>query len=448
MNRLLAAELALVCAVTVTGDAKRPADPNRSENNIIQAADQLKHPDVDVLLIDNGVTGDYLSEQEVGARIKQAGDALAYSTLGARSIGDISITPMTQTPAGKGKLGDHAMNCYTDEQYEEDIKKLQERRSNVGKEIISIVAFNSNVSCGALAVPDRFLSGFAVSDAATPKIMLNLIAEGTAAVALHEVGHLLGPGAHGLGHQAVIACWWNGKDGTLRSLPAAGTVQAQIANHCTLKKDKDGSIGEYSSRYSVMGRHESAYRGSRFENFSPPELTRLNPDLRTKSIDTTPAKYHLSYRPDDLYGVRLPLPPDSALRTEIPNAAYLYIGPVINSMPADDGLPSITNPDNTLRMMPFVETYDPTNPLGPSLTVALDSYLAAPIQTPADYAETKTSEEALIYADDQLGVAAVEGIDDDGPYVRILKLDATAAPIMQAAERQASSITKAIQKYS
>lgn len=155
-RKAIAAGLATAEMLSFSGCAiEKPAPQIAPKVIQVSAPDEFMKPDVDVLLVGNGVLDGYFSKVEVETELRQAGDALAYSTRGARNIGAISLHEVEAIPQGKKMLWGRLQTCYTDEQYRRFVTTLREERGETGKQAISIVAYSTNLSCDEQGVGGR-----------------------------------------------------------------------------------------------------------------------------------------------------------------------------------------------------------------------------------------------------------------------------------------------------
>lgn len=390
-------------------------------------ADEFMQPDVDVLLVNNGVTGDYYSTDKAQKEFEEIDAALRLSTNGVRGLGSISVHGMQVTPEGKKMIWARERYCYTAEQY----AALQaQQRARLGSKTISIVAYNTDLSCN-----NEGVGGEAIRDPNDPKIMLNLF-YGIKEDGLHEIGHLLGKETKGLGHQALYSCW-RVEAGTLTQAYFSGTIQESAAAGCGVKTNSDGTPDWYASRLTVMADANFAYGGAKRISFTPPELAQLMPNLRTQEIDPIPGKYYLSYQEGAIFGLRLKLPPEHILKQQIPTAESLYFGSVVLGGSVNEAH-GFNKKGNVMAIMAFVETS------GDNDTVALDTNLYKTLSNePSAEAEDGISNNMLVYADEQLNLAAFTGTDGDGQYVEIRWLnDMYSQEIMQKVRARVTGVNQ------
>lgn len=427
-RKAIAAGLATAEMLSFSGCAiEKPAPQIAPKVIQVSAPDEFMKPDVDVLLVGNGVLGGYFSKVEVETELRQAGDALAYSTRGARNIGAISLHEVEAIPQGKKMLWGRLQTCYTDEQYRRFVTTLREERGETGKQAISIVAYSTNLSCD-----EQGVGGALVDTGDSPSIMLNL-QYGVKLNALHEIGHALGPDAIGLGHAALWSCWRYEKDekGNLvpAFMPSYGSVQALASSgECNLARNGEGEVDWYASKYTVMGNDQRSFGAELRPSFSPPELAQLNPSLRTELIQPTTGKYYLSYADGDLFGLRLQLPADHVLKTQVPRADSVYIGPVITGGSSEKKTRSLDDPRNEVQIMAFAETKAEPGSSNPwHETAVLVPYLHKNIPSIANCPNSQTNDgidnRVVIYDDEQLDIVVIAGTDEGGHYAQLIRRD-------------------------
>lgn len=429
-NRVTKAIATSVAAAELVCFASVPSSEHALRTNpriVTGVADEFMRPNIDVLLVDNGVIGDYLPRDQVLEGFKDIDAALRFSTNGVRGLGSISVHGMQVTPEGKKMIWGKERYCYTAEQY----AVLQaQQRARLESKTISIVAYNTDLSCN-----DEGVGGIATRNPTDPKIMLNLY-YGIKEDGLHEISHLLGKETKGLGHQALYSCW-RVEAGTLTQAYFSGTIQESAAAGCGVKTNSDGTPDWYASRLTVMADANFAYGGAERISFTPPELAQLMPNLRTQEIDPVPGKYYLSYQEGAIFGLRLKLPPEHILKQQIPTAESLYFGSVVLGGSVNEAH-GFNKKGNVMAIMAFAETS------GDNDTVALDTNLYKTLSNePSAEAEDGISNNMLVYADEQLNLAAFTGTDGDGQYVEIRRLnDMYSQEIMQRVRARVTGVNQ------
>ena len=157
-------------------------------------------------------------------------------------------------------------------------------------------------------------------------------------------------------------------------------------------------------------------------------MAQLNPSLRTELIQPTTGKYYLSYADGDLFGLRLQLPADHVLKTQVPRADSVYIGPVITGGSSEKKTRSLDDPRNEVQIMAFAETKAEPGSSNPwHETAVLVPYLHKNIPSIANFPNSQTNDgidnRVVIYDDEQLDIVVIAGTDEGGHYAQLIRRD-------------------------